>query len=135
MLRYVLGFFILTCLNSAAFADRYEVIPRFSFKLNVPAEIRYTAFILDNTANLVVGCDVIVRNKAISSFKCEKRTVPYAIASSADLKSVPQSYQPPAGFSELPWWQINSSTGDLQFCLMAELPTGSCVMIDWKNVP
>ena len=113
MLRYVLGFFILTLFDSAAFADRYEVIPRFSFKLNVPAQIRYTAFILDNTANLVVGCDVI-----------------------ADLKSVPQSYQPPAGFSELPGvWQINSSTGDLQFCLMAELPTGSCVMIDWKNVP
>ena len=135
MSRSILVFMILLMLPGIACADRYEVIPRWISKVNSPPGTGYSAFILDNTAGLVVSCGVIIRSNGIQPVTCEKRLVSFAISPSADLKSIRQSYQAPLGnMSELPGvWQINSSSGDLQFCLMADLPTGSCVQIDWRS--
>jgi hypothetical protein len=122
-------------------AAPYEVAPTdISAEVNPPITI-WTAFVFDNTTGKIYRCKASMVPRSLSVVcgdmkKFNQTTLP----TSPDLLTVVQpaistltianSY-PMAGL-----WQINSATGDLQFCTATPRPlnlNNGCVKVDWKG--
>jgi len=133
----------LSSFNEAA-AATYEVLPSVSNSLASGTQTYYWAQVLDNTNGKTFACSVKFDRtaKPALSYTChdESNNTPTAISPSDALNTSIQvsisNYRPSVGAL----WQINSKTGDLQFCLTTE-PSSvrpkvvPCIKLDWKIAP
>ncbi|MCW2114419.1 hypothetical protein [Bradyrhizobium elkanii] len=142
MIRACMVIVILLLGPAAAVAEQYQVLPTQILKKTSPAQIIYSALVLDNVAPKVVFCTAIFESGAIVSAGCVSKTkfAKFVIPPSADLTAAAKNLEPPVGgvFPSLDAsiWYLNQKTGDVQFCNAAvNLPNPGCVAINWKQVP
>ena len=144
---YFVGASLLVGLMShAAHAASYEVVPSFTPKSASSAIVtRYNANIFDHAHGKAFSCwvDRTFEPAAALSFGCHdlaKEHTSLLPPSGNITTAVDSSGRPNSRVEFDGLWQINSDTGDLQFCLAYEgrsapLPPNRCIKIDWKGAP
>jgi hypothetical protein len=128
--------FCMTCLAwSQTHAASYEVVPTVvETPPYLPASFFATVF--DNMMAKIYDCEVsYAAGSNPFNYKCKTRQS--TLAPSSDLTAVGQIFQnTPHCAGGI--WQINSKTGDLQFCIDQHCwTTGApnvCIKIDWRKV-
>jgi len=144
---YFVGAILLVeLMTHAANAASYEVVPSFTPKSASSAHVtRYNANIFDHAHGKAYSCwvDRTFEPAASLSFGCHVLAKEHTslLPPSGDITTaVDSSGRPNTRVALDGLWQINSNTGDLQFCLAyeggnAHLPPNSCIKIDWKGAP
>jgi hypothetical protein len=144
---YFVGAILLVeLMTHAANAASYEVVPSFTPKMASSAAVmRYYANIFDHAHGKAYSCwvDRTLEPAASLSYRCHDLAKEHTslLPPSSDITTaVDSSGRPNSRVAVDGLWQINSNTGDLQFCLAHEgnnghLPPNSCIKIDWKGAP
>ena len=142
---YFVGAILLVeLMTHAANAASYEVVPSFTPKMASSAAVmRYYANIFDHAHGKAYSCwvDRTLEPAASLSYRCHDLAKEHTsllppssdITTAVDSSGRPNTRGAPDGL-----WQINSTTGDLQFCLAHEgsntrLPPNSCIKIEWRG--
>ena len=144
MRRLLIGCIAVASWIYPARAAQYEVIPT-TYDHNVTSSsYNYQATIFDNVSGKVFVCTTTyteLSGKTLT-YTCydHSKEMVSTLTPSGDLNTTIQSSNwqgslPVAGF-----WQINSKSGDLQFCLASQRPSypyrpanNNCIRLDWKD--
>jgi hypothetical protein len=144
MRRLLIGCIAVASWIYPARAAQYEVIPT-TYDHNVTSSsYNYQATIFDNVSGKVFVCTTTyteLSEKALT-YTCydHSKEMISTLTPSSDLNTTIQSSNwqgslPVAGF-----WQINSRSGGLQFCLATQRPSypyrpenNNCIRLDWKD--
>jgi hypothetical protein len=142
---YVVGSLCLLALPQYVYGASYEVVPTI-IAYQVKQDIYdYWANVYDNTAGATYRCTVqysagrvgapLVQSQCYDLTKNLKSVLP----PSSDIVTIAQPTQTtPSSSPYAGIWQIDSKTGDLQFCLSTDslnLPTNGCVKLNWRGAP
>ena len=144
MSRFGTFCFFLVLAITKANAASYEVKPTVtgcSRSINT-----YFATVFDNKTGRVFECRVIQRltgDFSLSATCWKMRRHMGAIVASPDIDTTLQKKSAPLPLGAEYWaiWQINSATGDLQFCMETlganrtppPAPPSSCIKLDYLN--
>jgi hypothetical protein len=131
-----------------ASAASYEVLPSSTYSSSSSSgpTFAFWAHVIDNTVGKIYSCSVVGLDMAPPrplTYHCSdlSKTITSTLQPSSNIST---SIQPSANQAKLKYgalWQINSNTGELQFCMTMEAANGyilfpnSCLRIDWKSAP
>jgi hypothetical protein len=148
MKRLLIGCVMLTLCGTIANADPYEVIPFHTKSFPAVNATSYQAMVLDNKTGSIYLCAVLWQVVTLTqppgalTSTCGNlsKKITSTLSPSANLTTKVQIQDNPTLAENVllvpGLWQINSKTGDLQFCLTSEFPGhNSCVKLIWRGSP
>jgi hypothetical protein len=138
MKRTLIAFSVAILTSTTVAASPYEVIPTASSYQSSNAEYIYVATVFDNLKGKMFICSVGAIKSAKLIYSCADASNYRlsAIPPSADIQTSVQLSVSQARLLGGGFWQMNSKSGDLQFCLAPEPAYSNpnpCIMIDWKG--
>jgi hypothetical protein len=138
------GWLCLLALPRFAYAASYEVVPTITVPSTATNSFYYWAMVYDNTSGMTYSCTVQYHNAPANVPMlplCYDVTKSFKsiLPPSGDLVTAVQPRADQFSAPAIGIWQINSKTGDLQFCLTREgginLPSNGCIRVTWKGTP
>jgi hypothetical protein len=149
MKRLLIGCGMLTFCGTIANADLYEVIPFHATSIPAVNAASYQALVLDNKTGSIYLCAILLQSHIdlgktsdalTSTCNNYSKKITSTLSPSQNLVSKVQIQENPTlaqNVLRVPGlWQINSKTGDVQFCLTSESSApASCVKLVWRGRP